>query len=312
MLKKSQQQEEKSGPAIDWHSVLLSPDIVDSGADGKNHKGRAIDFLDKKVSKANQAFIADVLGLDISDSNRSFALGLMHSAACQYLTRLCAFARQSGVLAAAHEQYETTFSTQDKKRHRASIEALSGRSNQELHAFSRLIVLIDLEPTNIEKVFLRSKWRSRATRQAFIATKSMTLDTVEGLQNNAAQLAERFASRGSKSSARLFLDAEIQPGLHVFLFQRELAARQQVDYRNGLTIHHGFGWVLFGIDRNTGRIAFKGGGAENANIVCGWIAENTQDLQFQPEGSLPFSAYDVEKVADSLLGVYPVVNQIDD
>jgi len=287
---------------FDWESVLVSPDIILRNADGRNHRDRAKDFLGK-LNIGNQKYLTKLLDVNISDGNAAYVTAIMQSKQADLITLLSFFARTRGLLSAAVEQYAVDFDKQAQRKHNANFELVKGACGPNIHPFNKLILLSLSDPQSLIKVFLRSLWRSRSTRHAFSSNKPLTDSLCDAVRENEAELSDRFAVK-STVDARLFAHEQIEPGLRVFLYQREFLARPQVDYRNGIQVHHTFGWVLFGVDTANGRVIFKGGGENCMEAVCHWLGEHVSDLTLVAEGFVPFAGYEFGKVSAAFSGDY--------
>lgn len=287
----------------EWERVLIFPDTITAGADGRNHYERAEKFL-KKLSSRNLHYLAKQLGVSVSTEARpdSIAGSLVNSGHREQLVRLITFAKGRGRLAAADEIFESAKTSAERKKAKGDFDLIPGHPNATLHSFCKLCVLVNKNAAKLESIYLHALWRSRATQAVFRSDAGLSDEICEGLLQSADELADKFAS-SSSYEARLFLSAEIAPHFTLFLFQREMQPRIHADYRNGKAVTHGFGWVLFGIDTSRGQLIFKGGGEDAAQYVKAWIEEHAK-IQLLPEGIKPFEEYDFKDVSCKVLGDY--------
>lgn len=307
MVVKKNSENKELVSAAQWKRILVSPEIIASQEDGKNHRNRARDFFVNKLNKKNQLYVASILGVEATEANKNPITSVFRSEYGKDLINLCTFARQTGILAAASSQYETYFSQAQRRSHRADLS----NGSLTLQPLAKLVHLVLEESSLLENVFLVQKWRSRATQESFVANRELPSEVAEAMSAAEAELSEAFSKSGTEVTSRLFLQREIEPGHFVFLFQRETSATQQADYRKGLQVHFGFGWVLFSIDLNRKRVAFKGGGQECSSAVRRWLESHVEDLVLAPEGFAPFTGVDFGKTSNLLLGGYEKDSEVD-
>ena len=207
MLKKSDADSPNLVPNNQWERILVSPEIIETKQDGKDHRKRASDFLDKRLNKSNQLFVAKLVGASVSSENTSPISAVLRSTLAGDLTKLCTFARLKGVLSAAEDQYEVEFTTGEKRSHRADLVAVGTSKSVTLHAFAKLILLVMKDAKQLERIYLRMKWQSRATREAFVASRPLDHQVRDGLVSSADEVADSFVTKKDASS-RLFLHGE--------------------------------------------------------------------------------------------------------
>lgn len=281
-----------------WEDVQVFPKAIKQGA-AKDYKAQALTQLKKAGANCLRMLIEKAqLSQPQNATPEQLAAHLLAADSNLTIQYLAELIRGRGK--AINEEYESHFSSTKRKEHQTHLDQLSKGRSGKLKLFAKLLLLYEDDHKTIYRVFVRKLWRTKKTTFEFAADKNLTPTLISKLQENRDSLADTLSDAFSGLDLRFF--NTITLGVwEIFLIQREYSPAVRPDFRDVQKTLHGFGWIMFGLERGQHRIILKGGGQKAIPIIENWFKHKLKTALRESEPE-PYSKYDAVAVESAFLG----------
>lgn len=290
-----------------WENVQVFPQAFKSGA-ARDYKAQALTQLKKCGANCLRLLIERAKLAQPEDATPDqLAAHLLAADKNSSIQFLAEFIRGRG--RAINEEYESHFSAKLRKKHQSQLDQLSKGRPGVLRQFAKLLLLYEDDHEAIGRIFVRKLWRGKKSTFEFAARKSLSDSFLERLEESKDSLADSLADAYSGLDLRFF-DTVRLGNWEILLLQREYSPTVRPDYRDVQKTLHGFGWIMFGLERRKNRIILKGGGRKAIPIVEKWFKHKLKTDLREAEPVL-FTEYDAIAVEDAFLGKYADSSTVD-